>query len=151
MAINVSTRSGRKPNRSTAVLAAIPKSSPVKHNGIASIMGFMSQNYFRPIKVQDFAGLAGLSRRGFYKAFRRDVGKSPAYFLRSLRIEQAKRLLLTGDFTLHQIATSCGYRSTNSFWVAFRRVTGVAPKHFQKGSAPSPLLPESRFGRLEIG
>jgi AraC-like DNA-binding protein len=30
------------------------------------------------------------------------------------------------------IAEMCGYESGNSFWVAFKRSTGVSPKEYQK-------------------
>lgn len=103
----------------------------VSHAGIAKSLRFISSNYFHPFQVQDLGEIAGLSRRGYIKAFQKHVGARPAQFLRHLRMEHAKRLLIKGDLPLKEIAAQCGYRSVNSFWVAFRQTTGMGPGKFQ--------------------
>jgi AraC-like DNA-binding protein len=56
----------------------------------------------------------------------------PGAVLRRIRLEYAKRLLTERDMTLREIARQCGYRSQNTFCVAFRRAVGMAPKKFQR-------------------
>lgn len=76
--------------------------------------------------------VSGLSHRGFFKAFNKHVGVSPKALLEQMRIERAKELILTCEMSIPHIARQCGYNKENSFWVAFRRTTGMAPKEFQR-------------------
>lgn len=113
-----------------------PLVGSVAHPGIARTLRFMAQNYHRPIQVQGLTELAGLSRRGLFKAFLRHTGIRPAQVLRQFRIERAQELLLDSGLTLPEVAAQCGYRSVNSFWVSFRQVTGVSPGQYRKSAIP---------------
>jgi len=92
----------------------------------------MAQNYTRPIQLGDVVAASGMSRRGFVKAFSRHVGHAPGSFMREARIEFAKRLLIELDLPLKTIATVIGFRSENTFCIAFHRATGMSPKRFQR-------------------
>jgi len=94
---------------------------------------FLQKHFCRPITVHDVVKAAAMSRRGLYKAFQRQTGQSPGRELRRLRIECAKNLLDNSSLELKEIAKLCGYRSVNSFWVAFRRVMGVSPGKYRLG------------------
>jgi AraC-like DNA-binding protein len=106
--------------------------SVTHHDGVARSLRFMTQNYWRPIQLNDLVMVSGMSRRGLTKAFYVHVGYSPGSVLRHMRIESAKHLLLEHDLILRTIAKRCGYRSENTFCIAFQRATGMAPKKFQR-------------------
>lgn len=104
----------------------------VNHAGIGKGLDFMAKNFSEPIQLEDIVEVSGLSRRGFLKAFRRNLGVNPGAVLRQARIEYAKRLLTERDLVLKQIAKQCGYRSENTFCVAFQRSVGMPPKKYQR-------------------
>ena len=106
--------------------------SVTHHNGVARSLRFMAQNYGRPIQLDDLVMISGMSRRGLTKAFHLHLGFSPGSVLRQVRIERAKQILVERDLTLKDIAKHCGYRSENTFCIAFQRATGMAPKKFQR-------------------
>jgi AraC-like DNA-binding protein len=103
-----------------------------KHGGINKCIDFINKTYCRPIQVNDLMKISGLSRSGLLKAFQKHIGASPGCVLRCVRLENAKRLLTEQDLKLSEIAKHCGFRSMNTFCVAFQRVTGTAPKKFQR-------------------
>lgn len=51
-------------------------------------------------------------------------------YLRYVRIEKAKELLMNGTNTIEQISEKVGYNSSRTFARAFKTVTGVTPKVF---------------------
>ncbi|HEY1663118.1 MAG TPA: AraC family transcriptional regulator [Verrucomicrobiae bacterium] len=102
------------------------------HQALSRSLEFMERNYTRPIQVADVVIASEMSRRGFLKAFRKFFGRAPGLFIRQARIELAKRLLTEHDLPLKTIASITGFRSHNSFYVAFHRETGVTPKTFQR-------------------
>lgn len=144
------SRRGLKPGRVSNVLVQYPRNIVVQHAAVASSLHYMAENYSHPFKIQDLVRFSDLSQRGFFKAFRRHVGQTPARVLRHLRIEHAKRLLIETEVSLPQLSAQCGYRSVNSFWVAFRQTTGIGPGQFQRqAQLPNGIsIPENIQHRL---
>jgi transcriptional regulator GlxA family with amidase domain len=102
------------------------------HEGVARSLGFLSRFWHRPIQVIDLVRAAAMSRRGFLKAFTRQTGRSPGGELRRLRLEGAMKLLVESDQTAQAIARRCGFKKVNSFNIAFKRATGLAPVQYRK-------------------
>lgn len=109
----------------------------VTHPGVARSLRFMWDHCHEPIGVNDMAQAASMSLRNFHQAFADNIGRSPGQELQRIRIERAKKLLSDSNTKMEVIARMSGYESANSFWVAFRRLVGMSPKHYQKkfGSA----------------
>ena len=93
---------------------------------------FLRENWCRPITVMDLVAVSRLSTRGLARAFNQHVGHGPGKELRRMRIESAQLLLAQSDWSLKGIAFACGFRSVNSFWVAFRRENGKSPGQYRK-------------------
>lgn len=104
----------------------------VNHPGLGRSLRFMWEHCHEPIGVEDLAGTACMSLRSFHDAFVKKLGRSPGSELQRIRIERAKKLLSESSEKLEAVAEMCGYQSGNSFWVAFKRVTGLSPKQYQK-------------------
>ena len=108
--------------------------SACRHPALARSLRFLERNWHRPINVTDLVTVSGLSRRGFIKAFRKHTGNPPGRWLRRLRLVHAQRLLVQTDKPVATVAARCGYRSANSFVIAFRHFSGCPPNHFRNSS-----------------
>ena len=73
-----------------------------------------------------------VSKRHFFRLFRRTTNLSPADYIMFHRIERAKQLLRDNKLIIKQIAYNCGFSSASAFSAAFRRATGFSPRSFQK-------------------
>ena len=104
----------------------------VEHQGIARGLRFLWEHCHEPIGVTDLAQAAAMSMRHFHHAFVQHVGRPPGHELQRVRIERAKKLLADSTEKIETVAERCGYDSPNSFWVAFKRSTGMSPKQYQK-------------------
>lgn len=114
------------------LLRLMPVDGPVQHRGVARSVKFMAAHFQTPVQLQDLVVESGMSRRGLIKVFHKHVGRPPAAVLRQMRIEKARHLLVTEDLSLKELAERVGFRSANTFCVAFQRVVGIAPKKFQR-------------------
>lgn len=64
-----------------------------------------------------------------YKAF---FGVSCTEDVIAARIAHAKRLLLTSDFFVQEVAEACGYQNVPHFIRQFRQLTGISPEKFRR-------------------
>ena len=102
------------------------------HPALARSLRFLEHNWQRPINVSDLVAASGLSRRGFIKAFHRHTGCAPGRELRRLRMLHARHLLTQTQHPVAEVAERCGYRSVNSFIVAFHRFSGRPPQQYRR-------------------
>jgi len=112
----------------------------VNHEGIARSLRFIWKHYHEPIAVGDLARVAAMSLRGFHQAFLEHIGRPPGAELQRVRIERAKHLLTSSTEKTEDVAARCGYQSVNSFWVAFRKATGMSPKQYRQKYGYHPAV-----------
>lgn len=98
------------------------------------IKGYLDENYTRDISLRDIAGTLYISQDYISHIFKSEIGKSPIRYLITRRIGEAKKLLLTTDKTIHEIAASVGYDNPNYFMILFKKVTGTSPGVFRKNN-----------------
>lgn len=56
----------------------------------------------------------------------------PVKYLTQLRIEYAKELLITGRYSIGEIAEMCGFENVYYFSTVFKKHTGIPPsKYFE--------------------
>ncbi|MFW7354967.1 helix-turn-helix domain-containing protein [Ochrobactrum soli] len=77
------------------------------------------------------AARAGMSERTFSRSFNRETGTTPAQFVEGARIERAKALLETSDWSLPRIAERSGFGSLHSLHRAFQKRLGVTPRSYR--------------------
>jgi len=75
---------------------------------------------------------SGLASRTFKRRFRSATGYTPIEYVQTLRIEEAKQLLETGDMLVDQIGREVGYDDPASFRRLFKRMTGVTPASYRQ-------------------
>jgi len=82
--------------------------------------------------VESLADGAGISVRHFARAFKAEVGMTPASYVEAVRIERARQLLETAATTLHEVAAASGFGTPETFRRAFRRRLGVSPGEYRE-------------------
>jgi hypothetical protein len=80
----------------------------------------------------DLARTGRFSPFHFHRLFREVTTLTPARFLATLRMAEARRLLLHSGLTVTEISNRVGYASGTTFTTQFRRLVGAAPEQFRK-------------------
>ncbi|MCK6491049.1 MAG: helix-turn-helix transcriptional regulator [Planctomycetes bacterium] len=83
-----------------------------------------------PPDLASLAAVARLSREGFCRAFRAEVGVAPLQALRLVRLERSARLLLDGA-PVAQAALRCGFLDPFHFSRSFHAAFGCTPRTYR--------------------
>ena len=84
-----------------------------------------------PHTVEELADAAGMTLRSFARAFKREVGITPAAYVETVRVERARQMLETSATDTTAVAAACGFGTVETFRRAFRRRLGVSPGEYR--------------------
>jgi AraC-like DNA-binding protein len=108
----------------------------------------MRERLEEPLSLQDLARIALMSPYHFNRVFSQITGIPPSQFLSALRLEAAKRLLLTTDRNITDVCFDVGYTSLGSFITRFTRMVGQSPRHLRRlGDDGGSYLNQTPWGR----
>lgn len=82
--------------------------------------------------VDQLAAAAHMSRRSFVRAFRASTGATPAAWVRSRRLDEARRLLETTGLSVDQVSESCGFGNTVTLRQNFLAAFGCTPSNYRR-------------------
>jgi len=109
---------------------------------VRRLESFVAHHLDARIQNADLAGLIGLSRSHFHRAFRGSFGVSPQNYVARRRIEHAKMLMLLSSDPLVQIALSCGFSDQAHFSRIFRRAAGMPPFQWRRAHGEGAVVDE---------
>ncbi|MDO4286915.1 MAG: AraC family transcriptional regulator [Eubacteriales bacterium] len=96
------------------------------------MLQYIWENFAQPIKLEDIARAANISVSMAQRCFRVCIHDSPNHYLQLYRLDHAKRLLLTTNLSILDIALTSGFGSVGYFDYLFKREFGRTPKQFVK-------------------
>lgn len=80
-----------------------------------------------PLSLRDLAAAINMSSASLHRHFKAATGSSPLQFKKHLQLQQARRLLLSGDQTAGSVARQLGFVSASQFNREYRRAYGLPP------------------------
>ena len=95
----------------------------------------LQENYMTDISLKDLGNLVNLHPRYLCTLFHQVNGKTINDFLRYIRLEKAKRLLLYTSLDITEIAIQVGFNSSQYFSRVFKDNEGLDPRTFRKSKA----------------
>lgn len=98
---------------------------------LRQVLAYMKENLHHDIRLQELAGLVGLSNFHFMRSFRQSTGSTPHQYLTQMRVSRAQSLLLLPQWTILQIADAVGFADPSRFSKVFRTSTGVSPSKWR--------------------
>lgn len=112
------------------------KSSEPKKNIEADnfdyILNFMNAHSHNGINIEEVSKMSGLSYHRFRHRFKEINGISPQQYIIKQRLNYAKKMLESTNYTTSLIAEACDFHSVPQFITYFNKQEGMTPVKYRK-------------------
>lgn len=98
---------------------------------LSNIDNFIN-DHLENITPLDICHEFGMSRTSLYNLFKETYKLGVSEYILSLKITNAKNLIIQNKLKIHEIATLCGFNDYNYFTKVFKNKTGFSPRKFKK-------------------
>ncbi|GIM29124.1 AraC family transcriptional regulator [Clostridium polyendosporum] len=108
----------------------IPKDYKVQL--IKKVLNFIHNNYTQKIYIDELAAEANMNTRYFCRFFKSVTGKTPVTYINEYRIEEAAKLLKTGDAKVMEVCFNVGFDNFSYFIKKFKEYKNCTPYQYKK-------------------
>jgi transcriptional regulator GlxA family with amidase domain len=99
---------------------------------VRDAIGIFGSHIEDPINIADVAEMVGVSVRQLERMFHKSTGNTPLGYYKTLRMHQARQLLLYGKDSMIEVALAVGYASSSAMAKNYRDVFGIHPSEDRK-------------------
>ena len=96
------------------------------------VRDFIAENFQTQRCLLDIANYSNISPYHFLRIFKQTYGETPNEFLIRLRLERAKKILITESMNVSEVCEDIGYTSLGSFSSLFLRHVGTTPTAYRR-------------------
>ncbi|HEY0196923.1 MAG TPA: AraC family transcriptional regulator [Rhodanobacter sp.] len=94
---------------------------------ISRAIEWLKNHYHEPLRIDELAGTVSMSASSLHHHFRAITAMSPLQYQKQLRLQEARRLLLTERCDVASAAHRVGYESPSQFSREYSRLFGAPP------------------------
>ena len=94
---------------------------------VRDVIRKIMENFNQPIKVEELAETANMSPASLHRYFKEVTTMSPIQFQKQVRLQEARRLLLSEPTDATDVAFRVGYESPSQFSREYSRLFGFPP------------------------
>ena len=99
---------------------------------IVGIVRYMQEHMTEEVSLNILAEEFHLSAQYISQLFKNEIGVNFLAYLTNIRMEQAKKLLLSSQLSIAEISERSGYADYRVFTKAFKKAEGVTPSQYRR-------------------
>lgn len=101
------------------------------HRAVREACHFIDENYLGDCALQTIAAAVGVTPHYLQSIFSKEVGLSPYRYTINKRLEKAKKLILTEEKSMLEIAWETGFCSQSHFNKVFKQYENETPQQYR--------------------
>ncbi len=95
-----------------------------------SILDFLHLHYVEDVTLDDVSEYVGMTGTHISRILKKEIGETFVTCLNKIRIQEAVKLLKSGQYKVYEIAEMVGYSNYAYFYQTFKKYTGLSPKEY---------------------
>jgi len=99
---------------------------------VLKVLDHLNVHYNENITLDDLAERFFVSKPTLLYNFKKYTNRSPIDFLLTVRIQTAKKMLVSTKLSVGEISDACGFSSANYFGLIFKKKEGLSPLSYRK-------------------
>lgn len=99
---------------------------------LKTMLIYIHEHFAEPITVPELAAVACLSERECFRLFHSYLHTTPVKYIQSFRLQEACRLLRSGQDPVTEIGHACGFDNSSYFSKIFHRCQGCTPREYRR-------------------
>lgn len=112
-------------------LSVVEEENSLLNRECTQIKNYLDANYAEDISLDTLAALTHMNKYYMAHAFTKYAGCSPISYLLEKRIQEAKSLLESANYSIAQISDMLGFSSQSYFSQVFKKATGSTPVRYR--------------------
>ena len=106
--------------------------NPRDIEALHTVREYMETHYDQPCSIIQLAAKVGINQMKLKTGFKELFNTTIFSYLTTIRMEEAKRLLLEEKMYVNEVADKIGYQHPHHFTAAFKRKFGMLPRDLKK-------------------
>ena len=98
---------------------------------VPDALEYLERNYMKQVDIARLPSHFNMSRRNFFRLFKRSIGETPYQHLMRIRMRNVQELLAKTNYSLEEVAQRCGFSSSQNLAYHFRKLFNVSPKQYR--------------------
>lgn len=103
----------------------------LKNESFDDVISYINSNFTKDISVLDISKRFGYDESYFCRKFKKSTGITVTNYIRTQRLEHARRLLEKTKESIRHIAMSCGFIDAAYFTNCFKKTYGMSPTKYR--------------------
>ncbi len=99
---------------------------------ISGITGYMQEHLCEEISLSILSKEFHLNPQYVSQLFKNEIGVGFLTYLTNVRLEKAKKLLVSTSLSIAKVAEQCGYSDYRVFTKVFKKMEGITPSQFRR-------------------
>ncbi|RSK53272.1 AraC family transcriptional regulator [Bacillus canaveralius] len=95
---------------------------------IAKVIDQIKRDFTKPLRIEELVMTANMSASSLHHHFKQVTRMSPLQYQKQLRLQEARRLMLSGQMDAANAGFQVGYESPSQFSREYSRMFGLPPK-----------------------
>ena len=98
---------------------------------MSNVLACIHKKFRQELRLSEVASVANLSPTSFERFFRRHIRRTFSCYLTEIRLSESRRILMTSDKTIAEIAYESGFNNLSNFNRHFKRHHGFPPTQYR--------------------
>ena len=137
-------------NEYVQTVPTVGKETGIRQNALVDTLKYLSSHFREEITLEKVSAAIGYSKSEISHTLSKVLSMNFRTLINALRIDYAKNILLTKNYTIDQVSWDCGFTCERSFHRAFKAITGTTQLEYKLSKSQNAIKNAKIFHSITV-